>query len=109
MTLKSLIPVKASNFSMFISVSVFTPPQLILLSLPLVKNLCEIFLKRITVKHRMAIAMEQVLEKLDHVQLDLEYIKKHLSDLDLVLTDEDVEALQRAETDLAMGRTKRLV
>ena len=26
MTLKSLIPVKASNFSMFISVYVFTPP-----------------------------------------------------------------------------------
>ncbi|MDP3640259.1 MAG: hypothetical protein Q8R53_03600 [Nanoarchaeota archaeon] len=57
----------------------------------------------------MAIAMQQVLEKLDHVQLDLEYIKKHLSDLDLVLTDEDADALQKAETDLVMGKTKRLV
>lgn len=56
----------------------------------------------------MAIEAQQILEKLNHMQLDLNYIKKHLVDLDLVLTDDDRESLQLAEEDFRQGKTKRI-
>ena len=52
---------------------------------------------------------EEIVQKLDHIQSDLHFIKKHLTDVDVVLTDDDVEALQTAEKDFKEGRTKRLV
>lgn len=48
----------------------------------------------------MAIEIRKIVDKLDHMQADLEFIKKHLVDLDLVLTDEDIESLEAAESDL---------
>ena len=48
------------------------------------------------------------MSKLEHIESDLSFIKKHLHDVDLVLTDDDVEALQEAEADLKAGKTKRL-
>ena len=51
---------------------------------------------------------EQILSRLQHIESDLSFIKKHLHDVDLVLTDDDVEALKDAETDLKAGKTKRL-
>lgn len=56
----------------------------------------------------MTSAAQQLLEKLDHIQSDIKYIKEHLVDIDLILTDEDLESLQKAEEDLKAGRTKRL-
>lgn len=56
----------------------------------------------------MAPELQQIMNKLAHIELDLGYIKKHLSDMDLVLTDDDMEALQQAEKDLVAGKTKRL-
>ena len=52
---------------------------------------------------------EQIISKLQHIESDLSFIKKHIQDIDLVLTDDDVEALKEAEADLKVGKTKRLV
>lgn len=52
--------------------------------------------------------VQEIMEKLNHIQLDLNFIKNHLIDVDLVLTDDDINALQEAEEDLKKGRTKRL-
>ena len=58
----------------------------------------------------MAIAteMKQIVEKLDNLQSDITYIKKHLADVDSILTDDDREALDEAEKDLRAQKTKRL-
>jgi len=42
------------------------------------------------------------------IKSDIDYIKKHLVDIDSVLTDDDVEALEEAEKDLKSKKTKRL-
>ena len=56
----------------------------------------------------MTAEIQQIVNKLDTIKVDLEYIKKHLIDLDVVLTDDDVEALKEADEDLKAGKTKRL-
>lgn len=57
----------------------------------------------------MTLQVQEIMEKLNHIQSDLNFIKGRLADVDLVLTDEDVDALQEAEEDLRKGKTKRLV
>lgn len=49
-----------------------------------------------------------ILEKLDAIKSELTYIKKHMVDIDVVLTEDDVESLQEAEKELKEGKTKRL-
>ena len=51
---------------------------------------------------------KQILEKLDAIKLELDYIKKHIVDVDAVSTDDDIGSLKEAEKDLKAGRTKRL-
>ncbi len=50
-----------------------------------------------------------ILEELKEIKEDLAYLKGHLIDVDMVLTDEDLESIQNAEEDLKHGRTKRLI
>lgn len=52
--------------------------------------------------------VQEIMEKLNHIQSDLNFIKGRLADVDLVLTDKDVDALHEAEKDLKKGKTKRL-
>ena len=56
----------------------------------------------------MVTEIKQIVEKLDNLQSDIAYIKKHLVDVDSVLTDDDIEALEEAEKDLKAKKTKRL-
>ena len=56
----------------------------------------------------MASETKQILEKLEAIKLELDYIKKHMTDIDTVLTDDDIESLKEAERDLKAGKTKRL-
>ncbi|MBI2549193.1 hypothetical protein HYW21_07635 [Candidatus Woesearchaeota archaeon] len=49
-----------------------------------------------------------ILNKLDSIKEELDYIKTHLIDPDIILTGDDLEALREAEEDLKKGRTKRL-
>ena len=63
---------------------------------------------QITLTQIMATQIKEFVEKLDHIQSDLNFIKKHINDVDLVLTDDNLEALYEAEEDLAAGKTKRI-
>ncbi len=56
----------------------------------------------------MPIEIKKIMDKLDHIQSDIDFLKGHLSDVDLVLTDDDSLALRQAEDDLITGKTKRL-
>ncbi len=57
----------------------------------------------------MATETKQILEELRIIKSDLEYLKGHIVDLDLVITDEDRISIRKAEKDLKEGRTKRLI
>jgi len=48
-----------------------------------------------------------VLNKLDLIKSELDYIKAHL--VDITLTNDDLLSLREAERDLKEGKTKRLV
>ena len=52
---------------------------------------------------------KQILEELRAIRNDLDYLKEHIIDVDLVMTDEDVKSLREAEKNLKEGKTKRLV
>ncbi len=51
----------------------------------------------------------EMLRVLKDIKADLDYLKKHIKDVDLVLTDDDMEALEEAEKDLKEEKTQRLV
>ena len=51
---------------------------------------------------------KHIIEKLDAIKSELDYIREHLVDVDAVLTDDDLAALNAAEKDLKAGKTKRL-
>ena len=54
-------------------------------------------------------ALEQkIVHELQAIRHDIEYIKKHIADVDTVLTDNDMEALREADEDLLAGKIKRL-
>ena len=57
----------------------------------------------------MANGTEQILEKLEEIKIELDEIKGKIVDVDLVLTEEDIESLKSAEKDLKGGKTKRLI
>ena len=52
--------------------------------------------------------IQQIVKRLDNLQSDIDYIKKHLVDMDSVLSDDDINALEEAEKDLKAKKTKRL-
>lgn len=49
---------------------------------------------------------ELIINKLDVLKKEIDFIKEHL--LDVTLTQDDVDSLHEAEEDLKEGRTKRL-
>ncbi len=55
----------------------------------------------------MATESKVIMAKLDAISSQLEYIRTHIKDIDLVLTDDDLESLKEAEKDLQTGKTKR--
>lgn len=56
----------------------------------------------------MATEAARILSELELIKQDLSYIKEHIVDVDVVLTDDDTEALREAEKDFKERRTKRL-
>ena len=56
----------------------------------------------------MKVTAKQLMDKLEHMESDLKYLKEHMADVDLVLTEDDLEALEEAEKDLKAGKTKRI-
>lgn len=49
-----------------------------------------------------------VMRKLDAIQNDIKELKKRVVDADTLLTEDDIQALDEAEKDLAQARTKRI-
>ncbi|MBI4043677.1 MAG: hypothetical protein HY393_02640 [Candidatus Diapherotrites archaeon] len=47
-----------------------------------------------------------ILKELRTIRSDLDYIKSHLADSDMLLTDDDVESIKEAEKELKAGKTK---
>ncbi len=56
----------------------------------------------------MTTETKTILQKLDNIKADLDYLKEHIVDIDVILTDEDIVALKEAEKDLKLCKTKRL-
>ena len=54
----------------------------------------------------MASETRQILDKLDRIQSELAFIKKQM--VDIMLTDEDIQALKESEIDFKKGKTTRL-
>jgi hypothetical protein len=52
--------------------------------------------------------IKQIMDKLDNITSELGFIKEHMKDVDLVLTEDDTDALQEAEKDLKSRNTKRI-
>lgn len=52
--------------------------------------------------------IKQIMDKLDSISTEIGFIKDHLKDIDLVMTEDDLEALHQAEKDLRSRKTKRL-
>lgn len=57
----------------------------------------------------MTTETKQILEELQAIRSDLDYIKGRILDIDQVLTSEDIQSLKDAEKQLKEGRTKRLI
>ena len=53
----------------------------------------------------MASETKLILEELKDIKADLDYIKKHIVDIDLVLTDDDIESIKEAEKEFKERRT----
>ncbi len=49
-----------------------------------------------------------ILSRLDSIKKELDYIKQHMIDPDIILTGDDLEALHQAEEDEKKGKAKRL-
>lgn len=57
----------------------------------------------------MTTETKEILSELKAIRADLDYLKERVVDLDLVLTDEDLEDIKQAEKDLKQSKTKRLI
>ena len=53
----------------------------------------------------MANGTQQILKKLDDIKSELDYIKKHIIDIDVILTEDDVESLEEAEKEFKERKT----
>jgi len=49
-----------------------------------------------------------ILNELQEIKAELHYIRVHLIDVDRVLSDDDLQALDEAREDYKAGKTKRL-
>lgn len=57
----------------------------------------------------MSTEAKQIMEELKAIRVDLDYLKEHVIDIDIIMTDEDIKSLKDAEKDLKEMKTKRLV
>ena len=57
----------------------------------------------------MASETAQILEELRNIRSGIDYLKTHLTDADVLMTDDDWESIRQAEIDLKTGKTKKMV
>ena len=56
----------------------------------------------------MAPTNRTIIQKLDSIKSELDYIKRHMVDVDMVLSEEDKIALAKARKELKSGETVSL-
>lgn len=49
-----------------------------------------------------------IMNKLNEIKSDLDFIKGHVRDIDVIMTEDDYSSLDEAESDFKTGKTKRL-
>jgi len=54
------------------------------------------------------VSMEQVFDELQSLKKDVSFIKKHMIDVDMILTEDDKQSLKEAEEEYAKGETTSL-
>jgi len=54
------------------------------------------------------VTLDVINRNLEHMMKEILYIKKHMADMDKILTYDDMESLEEAEKDIIDGKTKRL-
>ncbi len=57
----------------------------------------------------MADENKQILKEIREIRSDIDYIKKHIVDADVILTCDDLESLEEAGKDFKERKTKKLV
>ena len=50
-----------------------------------------------------------IIEKLDEIKSELDFIKDHIKDVDTILTGDDIDSIKEAKEDLNKGNTKRII
>jgi len=60
------------------------------------------------IKKSIGMTTKLILEKLDLIKSELDYIKEHMVDADSILSEDDREALEQARKEHAEGKTKSL-
>lgn len=50
----------------------------------------------------------QIMEMLTRIEEELNFIRKHMIDADLLITDDDLESIEEAEDNLSQGKTVRI-
>ena len=53
-------------------------------------------------------ALQTIQEELKAIRSDLSYLKEHMVDVDSILTEDDFEALKKAEKEHSEGKTIKL-
>ena len=66
------------------------------------------FISDMVHKDIMSNESTMIIQRLDEIKTELDFIKEHLVDVDSILTDDDLSALDEAEQDFKHGKTKRL-
>ncbi|HLC58847.1 MAG TPA: hypothetical protein VJI68_03215 [Candidatus Nanoarchaeia archaeon] len=57
----------------------------------------------------MGTESKEIINELKAIRADLDYLKEHIVDIDLVLTDDDLNSIKKAEEDLKNNKTKKLI
>lgn len=52
---------------------------------------------------------KQILKEIREIRSDIDYIKKHVINSDIILTSDDLDSLEEAEKDFKQRKTKKLV
>jgi len=72
-------------------------------------NTTNIFINYRSIVLIMIDQTKEILSELRGIRADLDFIKTHIKDLDILLTEDDLKSIRDAERDFKEGKTKRLI
>lgn len=69
---------------------------------------CTKLIKSLSKYINMTDENKQILKELREMRADIDYIKRHVIDADIILTSDDLESLEEAEKDFKEGKTRKI-